>query len=314
VRSRPALDFTRPAVVQVGKFGDQLLALPALRALGAIFPSGMQLLLGEGMYSFFYRGLPLNEAVRVWWKDYAKGTIDAARTARYAAPCDLMLCFSQLPFVEELSQTMGASWSVGYCEGFDAYLRIDESMVHAFDKLFSIPQYLDPSLQFARFCDPPLFSPAAESAAARYVAAVRASGQRLLFVHPETIPEKEWSHERFAWVLGQFLAERPEYKVIVSSISPIDFGVYPKRVMVCDAHLEFAFAVMRHVDLFLGVDSCFLHAADLFRVPGVALFGPSDSRHWGFRLSPKFSHVVAESMDKIRPEPVLDALLEFADG
>src|SRR2546422_7821916 len=30
-------------------------------------------------------------------------------------------------------------------------------------------------------------------------------------------------------------------------------------------HLELALAILRYADLFLGIDSCFLHAADLFR-------------------------------------------------
>ena len=312
MKARPASDFKRPAVFLVNRLGDQLIALPAIRALCAIFPSGIQLLLGEGMFSFFYRGLPLDKVVRVWLDD-EKGSIDLERTTRFAAPCDLSLCLSRLhiPFLQ-LAQRMGACWTVGYSGIFDGHLRFD-SHTHSFDQLFAIPQYLEPSLRFDQFCEPPVFSPAAESAAARYVSAFRRSGERILFVHPETLPEKTWSRERFAWILERFLAGRPEYKVIVSSLAPIDFGVHPERVRRCDEHLEFTLALMRSVDLFLGVDSCFLHAADLFRIPGVALFGPTKPTEWGFRLSPNFRHVAEESMEQIHPEPVLAALQELAD-
>jgi hypothetical protein len=115
-------------------------------------------------------------------------------------------------------------------------------------------------------------------------------------------------------VVERFLGERPEYKVLVSSLAPFDLGSHDGRVIPVDTHLELTLAMMRHVDLFLGVDSCFLHAADLFRVPGVALFGPTAPSEWGFRLSPSFRHVSAESMDQIRPERVLEALLEVAES
>jgi ADP-heptose:LPS heptosyltransferase len=159
-----------------------------------------------------------------------------------------------------------------------------------------------------------VFSAAAEAAAARYIAANCGSWDRILFLHPETLPGKTWSPGRFAWVIKRFLAERPEYMVIVSSLVPADFDGHEGRVIQTDTHLEFALALMRHADLFLGIDSCFLHAADMFRIPGVALFGPTKPRQWGFRLSPCARHVAGESMDKIRPEPVLDALLELAEG
>ena len=138
------------------------------------------------------------------------------------------------------------------------------------------------------------------------------SGERILFLHPETGPERQWPRERFAWVVARFLAERPDYRVIVSSLAPIDLGANGGRVVRIDDHLELTLALMRYVDLFLGVDSCFLHAADLFRTPGVALFGPTKPRHWGFRLSPNTRHIAADSMQDIQPGPVLDSLLEVA--
>ena len=313
--------FKRPAVFMVNKLGDQLIALPAMRALAAIFPQGLQLFLGEGMLSFFYRDLPFSDTVRVWCNDDDKDRIDITRVAGSAERCDLFLCFPghAVPSALELAHSLAASRTVGYSEIFDERV-FCKSGVHNFDKLFALPQHLDPSLQFDRFCAPPVFSPAAESAASRYVSAKCRDWDRVLFLHPETLPEKTWPAERFAWVLERFLAERPEYGVIVASREPIDLGTHEGRVIHIGAHsgahLELVLAVMRHADLFLGIDSCFLHAADLFRMPGLALFGPTSPRQFGFRLSPHGRHIAEESaeksMDKIRPHRVLDALLDLA--
>src|SRR5687767_14163137 len=94
MKARPSSAFERPAVFLVGGFGDQLMALPAMRALGAIFPSGMEILLGEGMLSFFHRGLPAGEAIRVWWSDFDKRSIDVERITHRAPSCDLFLGLS----------------------------------------------------------------------------------------------------------------------------------------------------------------------------------------------------------------------------
>jgi ADP-heptose:LPS heptosyltransferase len=181
-----------------------------------------------------------------------------------------------------------------------------------YDQTFALAQAVEPTLRFEDFADPPTFSSAAEAAAARLAARHRQPGGRLLVVHPETRPEKTWGTDRFAWVLERFLDSHPEYTAIVLETEPAPGWPVRPAVVPVDAHLELAMALMRHADLFLGVDSCFLHAADLFRVPGVALFGPTSPVQWGFRLAPRYRHVAAESMDGIACESVLEALMEVA--
>lgn len=307
-----AADFKRPAVFQIHLIGDQLLSLPAMRALASLFPENLQLLLGEGMLSFYYRGLPVSEPVRVRWEDYSTGCVD--RIVGASKPCDLFLSLSRfaMPFAAKLARSMGATQSIGLSEIFDEPVRV-APRTHVFEQLFAVPQALDPSLRFDAFCEPPEFSPAAEAAARRFVASIRQQGQRILLVHPETEPERTWPLNRFAWVIDRFLKERPEYVVLVSSLAPFDFCVNDPRVIRIDFHLELAFALVRHVDLFLGVNSCFLHAADLFRVPGVALFGSTQPWEWGFRLSPGGRHIVESSMADIRREQVLETILDI-DG
>ncbi len=174
--------------------------------------------------------------------------------------------------------------------------------------------YLEPSLRIDDFRAPPMFAPAAEAAAGREAARLRGPWERMLFVHPETGAERTWEPARFAWVIERFLAERPDYMAVVSSLAPIDYEWRGGRVKRIDLHLELTLALVRHADLFLGVDSCFLHAADLNRVPGVALFGPTKSWQWGFRFSRRSRDISAESMDAIGPEPVLEALLDVVDA
>jgi hypothetical protein len=315
--ARPTARFERPAVFVVNGLGDQLIALPAMRALGAIFPGGIQLLLGEGMFSFFYRGLPVGEGVRVRWFDYDKRIIDVERTVAGTAPCDVFVCLSTwaAPSVVELAHRMWANWSVGFFGVFDEVVPVNESG-HMFDRLFAIPQHFRPDLRLDDFSYPPSLSTAAEEAAKRFVGKCFVPGDRLLFIHPETLPDKMWSPASFSWVVAHFLEAHPEFKVFVSSVKPypLDLDRHRHHVVWADDHLELALAMLRHADLFLGIDSCFLHAADLFRVPGVGLFGPTDPHQWGFRLSPRTQSIWGKgSMEGIRRGLVLDALLEIAN-
>lgn len=320
MKTPPITDFERPAVFFVNAFGDQLITLPAVRALASLFPNGIQLLLGEGMCSFLYSGLAVRECpVRVRWKHFEEKKIDVDRIAPHTATCDLFLCLSTFasPSLLELARRMGARWTVGWFDIFDQSVPFDPAK-HWFDLYFGFPKQFRSELCFDDFSSPPNFSSAARRAAQLFIGKHAAPGSRILFVHPETKPEKMWDRSGFSWVLEQFLEDHPEFVVFTTSVDPypLDLGRHAHRAVWVDEHLELAFAILSHADLFLGVDSCFLHAADLFRIPGVVLFGPSqvsDPNQWGFRLSPHTRLLSGEkSLDNIRRKDVLDALSEVA--
>jgi hypothetical protein len=309
----------RPAVFFVNGFGDQLMSLPAMRALGAMFPDGMQVIIGEGLLSFMYRGLPVDHVARAFWADVDDRRVDVERTLAGTRGCDLFICLSPWfsPTILELADRMGATQTVGPASNaFDVAVPLD-SRAHMFELLFSIPQRLQRNLCFDDFAAPPRFSAAAESAAQRFVADHVPPGCRVLFVHPETFTHKMWNQVALSWVLQRFLDTHPDFVVFIASVMfyPLSLTRHWDRIVLLDEHLELVLSILRHADLFLGVDSCCLHAADLFRLPGVGLFGPTDPARWGFRLSPRGQHVSGGgSMHTIERDAVLEALLELADG
>jgi hypothetical protein len=308
-------DFRHPAMLFVNGFGDQLMALPAIRALSNLFGDRMQTILGEGMLSFFYHGLPMGTITRAWWQTPPR-TLNIERIVNSAGLCDLFLSLStgNSASVLELARRMGATRTVGFFPDFDDYVPMAE-YTHQFDQFFSIPQRLQPDLRFDDFAFPPAFSPAAELAARRFVDAHCKPGHRILFVHPETLSDKMWHPLSMSWALQRFLGEHSEFFVFVASVFPypLDLGSYQARVVPVPANLELALAIVKYADLFFGIDSCFLHAADLFRVPGVALFGPTDPQRWGFRFSPLSRSLWGRgTMAALRREDVLDELLNVA--
>ena len=138
--TRLAADFHRPAVFLVNGLGDELIALPAIRALATIFRRGLQILLGEGMHSFFYRGLRVSERVHVWWSDHEKRVIDVECTLAGTGPCNLFVCLSTwaTPSAVVLARRMGATWSIGYSDILDELVPVTGS-ANMFDQLRQDP-------------------------------------------------------------------------------------------------------------------------------------------------------------------------------
>jgi ADP-heptose:LPS heptosyltransferase len=93
----------------------------------------------------------------------------------------------------------------------------------------------------------------------------------------------------------------------------LNTGCERDRVIPClGLPLDLTMGLVANADLFVGIDSCMLHAADLARVPGVGLFGLTRSAAWGFRFGPH-RHLDRGTMMDITVEEVLDAMEDLAE-
>jgi D-sedoheptulose 7-phosphate isomerase len=113
-----------------------------------------------------------------------------------------------------------------------------------------------------------------------------------------------------------FLELHPEVFVLV--VGSVDLGLkagrFAERITPCHGlPLTTSSALVELADLFLGVDSCMLHAADLFRVPSVGLFGPGGHIEFGFRFGPHRYVFSKGSMESISAGEVLSALEVMLD-
>lgn len=311
------LDARRPVAVFGNGIGDHLVALPALRALAAIFSSRLTLVCMPGAQRIFFAELPLRRAFETQMSVTAEGrTFDADRVARRIGATDLLLSLNPWHScaVDRLLELLEPAQSIGFHCGFSRALPLDYGM-HSADLAFQVPWQLAPELRIEDFGGPPVMPDSARQQARRLRSMVP-PGVRMLAVHADTGAWKNGEpkmlhRQTLIRLLDAFLDRHRDFVVFVVGLSDLqlDRGKLGDRVIPCyGLDLATSIALVGEADLFLGIDSCMLHAADLYRVPGVGLFGPTNEREFGFRFGPH-RHVCGDgSMTSITVKPVLDAL------
>jgi hypothetical protein len=112
-------------------------------------------------------------------------------------------------------------------------------------------------------------------------------------------------------LLDLFLRRHPDFFALVLGCTDmqLDVGDYGERVIPAyGLPIATSATLVGGSDLFVGIDSSMLHAADLFRVPGVGIFGSTSPHEWGFKFSPHRHVYASGKMSMLREGAVLEAL------
>lgn len=314
---RSAAEAVNPVAMLLNARGDYLLNLPALRGLAHIFDGRLTVVCRPGARRTFFPKLALRKVYepRIEF-DGSRPRFDPTAVMDEVGPTDLFLSLNPWHSrdMDRLLELLAPGASVGFDEAFSVTLGLDFDK-HSADLAFDVPRCVDPSLVIERFAGPPRL----EDESVRLAAELRSlvtEGYRVLIVHAETKPAKMWPIDRWGVVLEWFLARHPDTVVLDVGLGDVglDRMSCGDRVIPCAGlPLSVAVALLEWGDFFIGVDSCFLHAADLFRVPGVGLFGPTSSREFGFRFG-AHRHVNGRpSMHSITVDDVIEAVRSLED-
>jgi ADP-heptose:LPS heptosyltransferase len=304
-----------PVVFHVNGYGDRLMGLPTIRALSSLFPGRLQLVGAIDDGNLFYQGLDLDSIIemRYTWQD--ERCFDDVALAECLTDCDLFISLNtwSSSSLNRLLKKLNSATTIGLDDSFQIQLPYLPTE-HYIDSVFRSVQYLDPILTPDEFVAPPVRS-AVELLIVDRFQQSRQPFQRVLAVHTQTEVAKMWPLDRFALVLTSFLNLHPEYLVIILDPEPTelkDLLNHERVSFFVNRSLAEIFALVEIADLFLGIDSCLLHAADLAGIPGIGLFGDTNPQKFGFRFVPHY-HIVERSMAEIESATVLNLLLELAD-
>ena len=311
VRPTPAIDpsaHDHIVVFFANALGDHLMALPTLRALSASLDGRFTLATAVTPTDLLFGGLRCQRAVEIpiRWND---GFFEAGPASNLLGPVDLFISLNYWhnPSLTALLQRLTPALTLGFNPRFGHPIVADTSR-HHIDQVFQVCELLGVSETAEAHAYP--FPLPAESVefATRLRAALATF--RLLVVHVETKPAKSWPVEDANRAIEAFLDAHPDYvAVALAKREERLAGLSPRVIPLVGLPLASAAAVVAAADLFLGVDSFPLHVADLWRVPGVGLYGPTSSAMWGYRFTPGARHVDGRgTMAAIDPREVAAGL------
>lgn len=316
------LQADNPTVYFSTLIGDSVLTLPTLRALGEMFTAPLTLVCPKISYDLCFREMR-SRLVDITGSPPVGPALGppSARILHYEAlaseigPVDVFIDAVpwEIPsnaFARPLRRHLAPTTSIGFPTG-DAYdIVVPRNVPHAADLSFTLARLFDLSARIEHYAQPvPIAASAREKV--RSIRAGLPAGTRALAVHADTEwVKKRWPVTRFVDLLDRFLSRHPDFVAWIVGMGSEELNVGRERDRIFShlgLTLDVAMGMVASADLFVGIDSCMLHAADLARVPGVGLFGPTHPAIWGFRFAPH-RHVHASAMTDIGVDEVLSAM------
>jgi ADP-heptose:LPS heptosyltransferase len=305
------LDARRPVAFFYNGFGDHLLTLPAIRALAALFPNRLRLVCVPSAATSFFATVAVQSFVETEiWRINGVRHFSADVLATRIGRCDLFISLApwHVDAIDLLLSLIGPTHSIGFSPAFDDVL-LNDARRHSADVAFGVPRWLEENLRIEEFSAPPPL-PTEATLAAMSIRDSLPARARVLVIHADTGCDKMWGIQKWRMFLDFVLNRYETFVIFVVGLSTaiVDEGWPKDRVFGFHGYsLPASFALISVADLFVGIDSCMLHAADLFRVPGVGLFGPTRAEKWGFRFGAG-RHVQGDgTMESITVEQVICA-------
>jgi ADP-heptose:LPS heptosyltransferase len=305
------------ALIYANGIGDHLVTLPTVRALSAHFGARLRLISFAEAKEWHYLGVRFSAFHPTIFRDEAAGekSFDPDAAAGLVGSCPLVISLNpwHSPWMDRFLALVRPAFTVGFNPGFDVQLPLDYDR-HCADMTFEMARVFDSRLNVETFAAPPRLKPAIRKSVRRLMRTLPRKC-RVLAVHADTQPWKEWKRDYFKAALHGFLEQRPEFIAFIvgQRDTDLEHGRHADRVVSCRGHhLHVALAIVEQADLFLGVDSFALHMADLTHTPGVGLFGATSAVEWGFRFAPHVHVDCGKAMDRNTVDEVIGALEQLA--
>lgn len=303
-----------PTIFLINGRGDYLLNIPALRAFSTAYDGAVCVVAAPGAREMIFPDIPVARSLELPFETSPKGKeFDAAALAKALGPIPVFVSLNpwHSESMDELLDLLDCPRTVGFVDEFDETIALDFRK-HTMDLAFDVIRHLVPNAAFDDHISPPGFRPKDMTLADEVAGHLRPASP-LIGVHFETLPQKELPAPIATELIVQ-LAETWRNGIIVDVglISAVAVDQRPENYFhLSGLGLATGFSLMRHMDVFVGVDSCFLHAADFCRVPLVGLFGPTDPHEFGARLGGTAQHLKRAEMSDYSAQDIIQEMSEM---
>lgn len=310
----------QPILFFQNSLGDHILTLPAIRALFNIYGSKLSVISNKGKNkTWFYSEFELNHFVELeldFRLNPRRLPVDEKEIELFIGECDLLisLCPWHDENIEELIEIINPEKAIGLTQFFNNPKPINYNL-HAVDFAFQIPQMIQPRHELQDLCYPPIFPDEYEKKAMEILSLLPKEYKKLV-IHTETEPSREWCLDKFFNVLDAFLVNNEDYIVLLVDIEDrgLRRGSNIERIYPLNGfYFPTISKVIEKSDLFLGIDSSFLHMADIYHVAGVGLFGATLTKDWGFRYCKRNIEIEKQGMSKINIDETIIALQKLVE-
>jgi len=275
--------------------GDAVMTLPAVDALGEIFPHAEMVVLAKPWVAPVYEGRPAVDEVMIYRKDGGMlqgfGGLGAAIGRLRARKFDLAILFQNAFEAAFLARAAGIPRRLGYDRDGRGMLLTDRVPMRSFEPGTHQVEYYLNLLRAAGWSagsrDPVMEAPghARDSSFDLLTGKGVGENEMLVALSPGAMfgDAKRWPVERFAAV-GDMAAETWGARVLVMGsgkearvCGSVESAMTGPCINLCGAtSLDVAMAVIEHCSMFVTNDSGLMHLAAALGVPTVAVFGSTD--------------------------------------
>lgn len=320
-------DYKNPVVFFANGVGDHLIFLPTLRALSKLFEGritfvGLPRVLGTFLGGVSLKRIielePSSRALESWSFGLLKGELEQLPLNDVdidRAEVDLFISASSWKSRQILNfiRSIAPAVTIGFFPEFDY---VSSYTGHSFDEYFSFVNLFSNEDQIGAYAYPPIVASQDQTLLAKF-RKVKAHGHKILVVHTDTKRRKMVQPESILGALDLFLDSRRNYLAVIVGLRhdlELRNARYSERIVdFCRLPLALTFGIISAADLFLGIDSSMLHVADLSRVPGVGIFGPTSPEIWGFKFS-LHEHILFSDTQPINESEIAGALFRLEKG
>lgn len=265
--------------------GDGLMILPALRALCSDNKYQVLVLADGGFIDRVKLDIASAKFLELEFnrEDQCR-VFDVRKAAAAAASCDILISFATWTSKSMRELTLKLPNTIGHFDHFHSFIPYDSS-IHACDNAF---RFL--SIDKGNIIDY-AWGLKLPHMAVNFAKAFWSAFPKRLYritVHIETLSNKQPDQDWLKIFMAVISREIPDHLFVFlgrRGIQGISLGKDARFVEITDIPFLFSSAILRESDYFVGVDSCFLHLADLYRIPGCALFVSTMSWEYGWHFS-----------------------------
>ena len=292
--------------------GDHLLVRPALSALCATFPKGVRLLCPRGSHEVFFSDLPFRAVSEFdyWYEDGCFWFLSSGlRSAEESSGLFVSLAPWDAASLADLRRELKPVRSIGFGDDYDVAIPRDFTK-HSAALAFDAPLSCSPDLRFEDHTAPPQLPAWARESAVSLFHSLAPRSRRIV-IHADSKPEKMWPTTNWLETIHRLLCRYDDVMIfLVGSDHPVfaTTRISPRVRALYGLPLPVSMALVSLADLFVGIDSVMLHAADFFRIPSVGLFGSTRAEEFGFLFSRNHTLQGAGQMDGISADACIQAV------